>query len=115
VAPATADRDIDMISQVLHYADDVWKIAASVSPLKGLKRPKYFNERDRRLSADEEERLLTAARADENPCIEPVIILALETAMRRDELLALKLTAYGRSRRVELVRCLAAISACRAL
>ena len=89
VAPATADRDIDMISQVLHYADDVWKIAASVSPLKGLKRPKYFNERDRRLSADEEERLLTAARAEENPYIEPVIILALKTAMRRGELLAL--------------------------
>ena len=104
VAPATVDRDIDMISQVLHYADDVWRIAASVSPLKGLKRPRYYNERDRRLSAEEEERLLAAARADENPYVEPSIILALETAMRRGELLALTPDDINRERRYAFVR-----------
>ena len=91
VAPATVDRELDVISQTLRYADDVWKIAPVDNPFKGLRRPKYFNERDRRLSQKEEEDLLKAARADENPFIEPAIILALETAMRRGELL--KLTA----------------------
>lgn len=118
VAPATADRDIDVISQVLRYADDVWKIAPAQSPLKGLRRPKYFNERDRRLRAGEEEQLLDAARADENPYIEPVIILALQTAMRRGEILGLtrdrvdfegraallEHTKNGRSRKVPLTR-----------
>ena len=116
VAPATVDRDLDLISQVLRYADDVWKIAPVESPFKGLRRPRYFNERDRRLSADEERRLLAAARADENPYVEPAIVLALETAMRRSELLSLavadidverraarlRVTKNGRPRRVPL-------------
>lgn len=116
VAPATVDRELDMISQTLNYADDVWKIAAVESPFKGLRRPKYFNERDRRLAPSEEKALLEAARADENPYVEPAIVLALETAMRRSELLGLTAadihfeeryaflrdTKNGRSRKVPL-------------
>lgn len=116
VAPATVDRELDMISQTLRYADDVWKIASVESPFKGLRRPKYFNERDRRLAPSEEKALLEAARADENPYVEPDIVLALETAMRRSELLSLTVadinfelryaflrdTKNGRSRKVPL-------------
>lgn len=116
VAPATVDRELDMISQTLNYADDVWKIAPVESPFKGLRRPKYFNERDRRLTPSEEKKLLEAARADENPFVEPAIVLALETAMRRSELLGLTAadihfearyaflrdTKNGRSRKVPL-------------
>lgn len=90
VAPSTVDRDLDILSQVIRYSADVWKIAAVESPFVGLRRPKYFNERDRRLSASEEDRLLNAAQADENPYIEPAVILALETAARRGELLAIE-------------------------
>lgn len=116
VAPATVDRELDMFSQTLNYADDVWKIAPVESPFKGLRRPKYFNERDRRLTPSEEKKLLEAARADENPFVEPAIVLALETAMRRSELLGLTAadihfearyaflrdTKNGRSRKVPL-------------
>lgn len=104
VAPATVDRDLDLISQVLRYADDVWKIAPVESPFKGLRRPRYFNERDRRLSADEERRLLAAARADENPYVEPAIVLALETAMRRSELLSLTVADIDLERRAACLR-----------
>lgn len=89
VAPATVDRDLDVLSQVINYAADVWKIAAYESPFTGLQRPKYFNERDRRLAPAEEATLLELARADENPYVEPAIILALETAARRGELLSI--------------------------
>lgn len=116
VAPATVDRDLDVLSQVIRYSADVWKIASVESPFIGLRRPKYFNERDRRLTPDEEEQLLKAARADENPYVEPAIILALETAARRGELLSITLadvnlelryvllreTKNGRSRKVPL-------------
>jgi integrase len=116
VAPSTVDRDLDVLRQVLNYAADVWKIAPAESPFAGLRRPKYFNERDRRLRGDEEARLLAAARACGNPWYEPIIILALETAMRRSEILSLTwdnidfqartaflpVTKNGRSRRVPL-------------
>ncbi|HQU81345.1 MAG TPA: site-specific integrase [Azonexus sp.] len=104
VAPATVDRDLDLISQVLRYADDVWKIAPVESPFKGLRRPRYCNERDRRLSADEECRLLAAARADENHYVEAAIVLALETAMRRSELLALTVADIDVERRAACLR-----------
>lgn len=90
VAPATVDRDLDVLSQVIRYSADVWKIALVESPFVGLRRPKYFNERDRRLTVAEEAKLLEAAQVDENPYIEPAIILALETAARRGELLAIE-------------------------
>lgn len=124
VAPATVDRDLDVLSQVIRYSADVWKIASVESPFVGLRRPKYFNERDRRLGimlvdgeeVEEETALLAAARADENQYIEPAIILALETAARRGELLSilksdvnieqryalLRETKNGRSRKVPL-------------
>lgn len=124
VAPATVDRDLDVLSQVIRYSADVWKIASVESPFVGLRRPKYFNERDRRLGTmlvdgdevEEETALLAAARADENQYIEPAIILALETAARRGELLSilksdvnieqryalLRETKNGRSRKVPL-------------
>ena len=118
VAPATVDRELDLISQTLRYADDVWKIAPVESPFKGLRRPKYFNERDRRLTPAEEQAILRAAREDGNPFVEPAIILALETAMRRGELLKLfpsdinfelryavaRDTKNGRNRKVPLSR-----------
>ncbi len=116
VKPATVDRDIDMLSQVINFAANVWKIAASDNPMLGVSRPKYYNERERRLKTGEKQRLLDAARADENPYIEPIIIVALGTAMRRSEILALKrehvdfgamtallpTTKNGRPRRVPL-------------
>ncbi len=118
VAPATVDRELDVIRQVLNWAGDVWKIAAPEDPFKGLKRPKYFNERDRRLKVREEDAILAAARADENPYIEPAIIIALQTAMRRGEILGLTrehidfeergaflpTTKNGRSRKVPLTQ-----------
>lgn len=116
VAPATVDRELDVIAQVLRYAHEVWSIAAAERPMQGLRRPKCRNERDRRLMPGEEERLLAAAREHENPYVEAAIILALETAMRRNELLSLQpedidyagrfirlpATTRGRTRKVPL-------------
>lgn len=104
VKPSTVDRDRDQLSHVINYADKVWKIAAVESPFKGLQRPTYFNERSRRLPQAEEKKLLEAAREDENPYVEPVIVLSLETAMRRGELLALTIDDIDFERRQALVR-----------
>ena len=104
VRPSTVDRELDLVAQTLNYSADVWKIASPDNPLKGLRRPKYFNERDRRLSEDEEERLLGAARDDENPFVEAAIILALETAMRRGEVLRLTGADVNFERRFMLAR-----------
>lgn len=61
VSPSSVDREVDIFSAVCHMAIDTWRIPVAKSPMDGVRRPRYFNERDRRLKDDEETRLLNAA------------------------------------------------------
>lgn len=72
------DREVDLFSAVCNIAIDTWRIPVAKSPMDGVRRPRYFNERDRRLKGDEEERLLDAA-FDEDA--EKVIEARLEELM----------------------------------
>lgn len=74
LAPATIDREIDLLSQVITYARKTERVHMEHSPLYGVIRPGYFNERDRRLVGDEQERLFAAAREEDR-------LLAIETAL----------------------------------
>jgi hypothetical protein len=49
INPATVDRELDLISQVLTWASKTLRIPLNPSPMYGVRRPMYFNERDRRL------------------------------------------------------------------
>lgn len=52
-----------------------------------IRRPAAPRGRDRRLEVDEEQRLLEAADAGRSPHMRPLIILAIETAMRQGEMM----------------------------
>ena len=65
VMPATVDRQLDLLSSIYNRAREGWRIHMDLSPMVGVKRPRYFNERDRRLKGDEEARLLEAARKED--------------------------------------------------
>jgi hypothetical protein len=51
INPATVDRELDLISQVLTWATKTLRIPLNPSPMYGVRRPKYFNARDRRLQS----------------------------------------------------------------
>jgi len=65
VLPATVDRELDIFSAVCNVAIKKWRIHVLQSPMDGVTRPEYFNERDRRLKGDEEDRLLAAAAEED--------------------------------------------------
>jgi integrase len=65
LAYSTVDREIDLLSAFITWATEFKQIHLNISPLVGVRRPKYYNERDRRLVGDEEERLLEAARFED--------------------------------------------------
>lgn len=65
VMPATVDREIDIFSAICRLAIRTWRIPVAQSPMEGVMRPRYFNERDRRLKARETELLLDAARIED--------------------------------------------------
>lgn len=100
VSGATVNREIDVLSTVLNHARREWGIHVE-NPIPFVKRPEKARARDRRFSSQEEAYLLAALTGGErlsdgtfskgarNPWLLPLVRLAIETAMRRGELLAL--------------------------
>jgi integrase len=56
------------------------------NPMRGVKKLREAKERVRFLSDDERERLLTACRESRNRYLYPIVVLALSTAMRKEEI-----------------------------
>lgn len=81
VAASSVDREIDLFTAVCNIAIDTWRIPCLKSPLDGVRRPSYFNERDRRLKGDEEVRLLAAAYEEDKA---RSIALRLEQLMHEE-------------------------------
>jgi len=86
VSPASLKRELVILSRVLTLASRDWGIALPQNPVKMITLPKADKARTRRLEAGEEEKLLQIT----NQKLRRVIILALETGMRRGEILNIK-------------------------
>lgn len=87
VSPATVCRDLGLLHTVLEEARRDLSMVGN--PISDVKRPRVSNKRDVRFQKDEEAKLMEALDTCRNPWVKPAVILALETAMRRSELLAL--------------------------
>lgn len=89
VAPATVVRELNTISHAIDIATREWDLWLRRNPVKLVRRPPVPRGRKRRLKEGEEQRLLVACDLGRTPLLKPLIILAIETAMRRGELLGL--------------------------
>lgn len=65
VLPASVDRELDLLSAVCNVAIGAWRYNVPQRPMEGVRRPKYFNERERRLADGEEARLIEHAREED--------------------------------------------------
>ncbi|WP_298135566.1 site-specific integrase [Acidiferrobacter sp.] len=103
VAAQTAKHDLALLSRVFNLAAKEWGIALPFgNPVSLVKMPRIANARDRRLVDDEETRLLAAA-ATYGGEIGPIITWAIETAMRRGEIAAMRWEHLDRKARVLLI------------
>ena len=100
VKPATAVRELAILSHVLDVAMRDWGYPLAQNVVKMIRRPVINNARSRRLSGSEEMRILEACDEGRIECFRTLIILAIETGMRRGELLGLKWTDISHNRRV---------------
>jgi hypothetical protein len=73
VMPSTGDRELNVLAQVYNTAIDTWRIKVNEHPMSGMRRPQYFNERDHRLKAGQEERLIAESQKEESPFVETAI------------------------------------------
>lgn len=101
VTASTCLRELQSLSAMLALAHREWQVIAN-NPVQSIRKPSPNRPRERRLSQGEEARLMAEVtpaerlsdgkwpRGVRNFWIKPLILLALETAMRRGELLALR-------------------------
>jgi len=89
VRAATINRALAILNQVYRLARSEWGIPVS-NPLVGIRRPKPDKSRDRRFEPGELEQLLKAADECRNKAVRPIIEFAIETAMRRSEIIWIK-------------------------
>jgi integrase len=91
VAPGTVVRELAYLSSIINHGRREWGIHAN-NPVALVRKPTQPKGRERVLSLAERERLLVELQPSgkRNTRMPSVVILALETAMRRSELLALR-------------------------
>lgn len=100
--PGTVQRELALFSAVIEVGRKEWGLNIQ-NPISMISKPTVKNERNRRLSTHEEALLMAefdkdtreangqlAAGGVRNTWIKPLVLLALETAMRRGELLSLR-------------------------
>ncbi len=99
VSSATVKRDLSILGHLFEVARKEWGIHVH-NPVRDIKPPASGKGRDRRLLPGEEIRLLAACRDARNPWLEPIVRLALETAMRQSELVGLRWKHIDLNRRI---------------
>ena len=82
--------ELALIKRVLDTSVKKWGYGIPYNPIKDIEFPKGSTARTRRLISDEKERLLTAALSQRNIYIASIIEFAIETGMRRSEILKLR-------------------------
>ncbi len=88
-APATVVRYLAGLSQAFNVAVNEWQWMPE-SPMARVSKPKVNNERLRHLSADEQSRLLNAAKVSANKYLHSILVVALSTGMRQSEIMTLR-------------------------
>jgi len=87
ISPSTYQKEHALISHLFTTARKEWGMDGLANPAAGIRKPKVNNQRDRRLLPGEEIRLLEAAKGQG---LRTAIILALETGMRRGEMVDIR-------------------------
>jgi integrase len=95
VSGNTIRLDLAVFSRLFNLAISDWGMESLVNPVTRVSKPKVSKGRERRLEEGEEDRLLAAT----NPEMVQIIRLALETAMRREELSNLRWSDIDLERR----------------
>lgn len=100
VSGSTVNRDLALLSHVINTSRREWDIHIE-NPLALVRRPRCNRGRERRLNGNEQEILFKEiCEKSRNPYLLPVIQTAIETGMRRSELLQLEWSRVDLERRV---------------
>jgi integrase len=86
---STVRLELALLGHLYNVAIKEWQVGMLINPVQNIRKPAPDKGRDRRLVANEEERLLKACDEHSNPLLGWIVRLALYTAMRRGEIINL--------------------------
>lgn len=89
VKPTTIKRQLGPIRHLFRIAREEWGLPIQDNPLDKLRLNAPDNKRDRRLKAGELAKLIAAAELTRNFLTLPIVLIAIETGMRRGEILSI--------------------------
>lgn len=89
-AAGTVCRELSLIHHALEVARREWGFRIPVNPVQSVTKPRLQNARNRRLRGGELERLQSALAQTRNPLVGSIVLFAIETGMRRAEILSLQ-------------------------
>ena len=88
-AGATVVKEFNTLSRMIDVAIMEWGYYLPANPFKLVAHPNVARGRERRLTGEEERKLLEACNRSGSPMLTGIVQLAVETAMRLGELLSL--------------------------
>jgi integrase len=92
--------ELALLGHLFTIAIKEWGIGLIVNPVMNIRRPAPGPGRNRRLTKEEEGRLLAAVDRHSNPMLRWIVRIALETGMRASEILTLRRTQVDLKRRI---------------
>ncbi len=104
VCNASVRRELGILRHMLQIARLEWGLPYHVNPVDQIQKPQPPTGRSRRLSKDEEKRLLKALEGCRNPEVPLMVSLAIETGMRRGEIVKLNWQDVDMVNRTALLR-----------
>jgi len=90
VKPASVRRELVVLRHVFEVAMTEWSIPIRINPVRQIKLPSDSKPRERRLENGDDTRLSEAISSNSAWYLRPLIALAIETGMRRGELLSIR-------------------------
>jgi integrase len=96
----TVRLDLALLGHLYSVAIKEWGLGLAYNPVSSIRRPAPGAGRNRRLSADEETKLLVAVDGHSNPMLRWIVRIALETGMRSSEITTLRRGQVDLQRRI---------------
>jgi integrase len=96
----TVRLDLALLGHLFTVAIKEWGIGLPSNPVLNIRRPTPGPGRNRRLSAEEEKRLLSAVDKHSNPMLRWIVRIALETGMRSSEIVTVRRSQVDLKRRI---------------